>query len=653
MRAYRLWAVFLALAGVFSCVGAIDAQSFPVDIELGYRFVDISGNDGMYRTQINDRPGLMIRSLNYDSPEPVAGLLDHVHLDASDVGAGPAGALRFSASQVDRFRLSFTWRRTDLFSSLPAFANPFLTEGIVPGQHTYNRTRDVYDATLEILPGNVITPILGYTRNVYRGPGRTTYFLGQNEFALNDDVHSRDEEYRVGLAFNAGPVEGAVTQGWRRYRWTDTVSLSPGAAGGNNSDPVLGQSVNASAIDRTTENRVNTPVTSAWVTGHLLGRVKLIGSYARANASGDTNSAETDAGNFVSFQISRFFSGLQETISSRAKTDYWRGSARAEINLVPHVDLTGGWTERSRTLDGIALISSLYLDAVTFAGVKVGDLLKTISATTAIDRTDTTYDAAVTARQLGPLAVNAGWSQTKQDVTVTPDASEIVVPGGEGGRYQRTLNTYGGGLTFNKAGLTLGGDYRRDEANQQILRTDFVNRDRYKVRASWIYADFVRVGGTWQESHANDGDTAEVGYHTRVREVAADLEVTLFKRMLTLRASAGEFKADRNILIRVPQDFTIEPSIQKEIGHTWEGGVSLALSRFTLDAGYLWFQNGGSIPFTIDRARVRAEFALTQNLGVAGEWLRDKYDETIAFDQAGPLSNYRANRYFVGVHWKP
>ena len=261
-----------SLAGLMLCASTARPQSLPVDVELGYRWVQVAGNDGEYRTQINDRPGVLIRSLAYDSPEPIGRLFDHVHLDASDIGAGPAGALRFSASQMNLFRLSFTWRRTDLYSALPAFANPFLTQGIVPGQHTYDRRRDIYDATLEILPGKTITPILGYTRNEYSGPGTTTYFLGQNEFALNDKLHSRDEEYRVGLAFHAGPVEGEVMQGWRRYTWTDTASRSlPGAGGGNNSDPVLGQIVNATSIGGTTENRVNTPVTSAWITGTFSG----------------------------------------------------------------------------------------------------------------------------------------------------------------------------------------------------------------------------------------------------------------------------------------------------------------------------------------------------------------------------------------------
>jgi len=298
--------------------GAALAQTPPSlpEFELGYRFVDVSGNDQMYRSQINDRPGFLLHMLSWNSTAPLDGVFDYAHLDADDLGAGPAGSLRFSAGQMDMYRLNFTWRRTNLYSALPAFANPFLDDGIVPGQQTYNRSRDIYDAELQILPGKKFTPILGFTRNIYRGPGTTTYHVGENEFALNDRVQSVDDEYRIGLAFDVGPVRGAVIQGWRRYRWSDTASLQAGAGDGNISFPILGQPITADGIARTTTSKVNTPVTSAWVSGQLFSRVKLIGSYVRADANGDAQSAETDNGSFVSFQIARFFAGLDDSISS-------------------------------------------------------------------------------------------------------------------------------------------------------------------------------------------------------------------------------------------------------------------------------------------------------------------------------------------------
>jgi hypothetical protein len=640
------------LAGLALIAARLYPQAIPLDLEVGYRFVHVSGNEQMYRTQINDRQGLLLRSFDFTSSEPVGGFLDYFHVDASDLGAGPAGQLRLKAGAVDLYKLTFTWSETDLYSALPAFANPFLAEGIIPGQQTYNRTRNIYDATLELFPGKVITPILQFTRNTYSGPGTTTYHLGGNEFLLNDDVRSVDDLYRVGLGFQYGPVQGAVTQGWRYFRWNEVRTLAPGAGDGNVTTPILGQDVTAEAIASATENKVNTPVTNAWVTGNLFGRLKLIGSYMKADGSNETRYVEADAGNFVSFEIARIFAGLGETINSRARTDYWRGSARAEFDVNSCIQIAGGWSENSRVLTGQALIASLYLNTVTFGGVPVGNLLQEIDARTAVERQDVVVDAGVTARMLGPFSVNAGWSQLHQEVEATPDASEIVVPGGQGGEFERTVNTYGGGASFSGWGLTLTADYRHDDANQPIFRTDFINRDRYKFRGLWSFKDFLRVGAVFSETHADD-DIVEIGYSTKVREFMADVEVSLLKNMLTLRGAGGEFMVDRRILIRVPQDFEIVPTVQREFGHTWEGSLNFRWDRLSVDAAYLWMNNNGSIPFTANRYRVLAEYFFLQNLGATFEWLDDKYSERVAFDQAGPLSNYNGNRYYFGLHWRP
>ena len=431
------------------------------------------------------------------------------------------------------YKLTFTWRETDLYSALPAFANPFLSEGIIPGQHTYNRTRNIYDATLELLPGKLISPILQYTRNTYNGPGTTTYHLGGDEFLMNEQVNSTDELYRLGLGLNCGPVQAGFTQGWRYFRWKQVNTLVPGAGDGNVTNPVLGQDIHADAIASAEENKVNTPVTNAWVTGNLFGRLKLVGSYMKADGSTETSYVEADAGNFVGFEIARFFSGLGETVNSRARTDYWRGSARAELEIVPNVTLAGGWAENSRTLTGQALIASLYLNTVTYAGVPTGQILRQIDARTAVEQQNVVYDANVTARMLGPFAVNAGWSQTQQDVVATADAAEIVVPGGQDGSFERTVNTYGGGASFSMWGLTLTGDYRHDDANQPIFRTDYINRDRYKFRGVWNFKDVLKVGAVFSETDADD-DIVEIGYKTKVREFVADVELTLLQNMLTL-----------------------------------------------------------------------------------------------------------------------
>ncbi len=314
--------------------------------------------------------------------------------------------------------------------------------------------------------------------------------------------------------------------------------------------------------------------------------------------------------------------------------------------------MTGGWTEKSRELTGSALATSLYLDTMTFGGVSTGELLQIVNSNTSLQREDRTFDVTVQDRFLGPFAVNVGWSNTHQDVDFGGDFSSLLEEGVEPGEFTRTVNTFGGGFTVTCLGVTLAGDYRHDDANQPILRTDFLNRDRYKFRAGWSWKDMVKIGATYQENRASD-DTPEIAYKANVKEIVADVSVDLLNHAVSIHGSGGEFLVNRTILIRQPQDFEIVPTAQDELGHTWEGGVTLAWKAFTLDGAYLWMGNSGSIPFTINRTRMRAEFFLTANIGLEAEWLRDIYNEQPAFDQAGPLANYNGNRVGVFFHWRP
>ncbi len=635
---------------LFFTAGLAAAQTVPLDITFGYRFLKLNGNSEEYRTQINDREGLLLRNITFATSDfgGKASFVDHFRFDASDLGAGPAGALRLEAGRGGIWNLRFTYRRAENFSALPDFANP-LFPTVIPGQHTINRVRNLFDAEIELFPGRWITPILGYTRNTYTGPGRTTYHVGQDEFRLSSDLDDIDQEVRAGVAFNVGAVTGRVVQGWRQFRETDRVRLAPGELNGNNAGPVLGVPVTLSDLNRETSTKTNTPSTSAVVTGRLGPRIKLIGSYQRASAEADTNESESLAGNLVSFEISRFFAGLNETASTKSKATFWRGSGRAELSISDGFDLSAGFARRHRYLDGFALVSDLFLNTVTFAGAPPPkNLLVLLQAQNAMDRTDNVFDVALAARGLGPFSLRAGWSQTKQDVTVTPDLSEIVVPGNQGGDFGRRIETFSAGTSYSRAGFTFGADYQHDAANDPIVRTDFLDRDRYRLRLAWKSGDLLQVAfnGTQLDS---SNDRPGIGYDGRMREYGGDVEITPVKP-LHLRFSAGKYQADSTIPFRNPQDFTTAISSHRERGLSLEGGIGLLFPFLTVDGSYARFVNKGSYPFTIDRARVTGDVPVNASIGLVAEWMRDKYNDVA--QNTGNLGKFDANRYGFYIRWR-
>jgi hypothetical protein len=647
MRSERIAAFLLGAVLLLAPTGA-SGQAIPLDLEIGYRFVDVDGNRDMYRSQINDREGILLRSLTFAAGTVGGSFVDSLRVDAFDLGAGPAGRFRLEAGKTGLYRLRLDYRRMEFFSALPAFANPLLDRGIIPGQHTYDRTRHLLDAEVEILPNGVLSPIVGYSLNRYEGPARTTYDVGGDEFRLSSDLEDTEQEARIGVAFRTDNFSGRIVQGWRQFRETERLTLAPGEGAGNNPGPVLGTPVSLTDFERDSRVKTNVPVTTAFLTGRFAGRVRIAAGYLRAN--GETHAAETEdlTGNLVSFQISRFFHGLSEPISSRARNEQWRGHGRVEFEVADGMDLSAGYTQRHRELDGFALISSLFLDTLTFSGQDPRDLQRLIEANTALEKTEKIFDASFDARSLGPVALRVGYEQNDQDVRVTPDPEEIVVPGGQGGDFDRRIRSWTASANFRSGGITLGADYRSDRADDAIVRIDYIDRDRYRVRAGWSLGERIRLSANGEQVDVSN-DEPGIGFDGRIRQYGGDLEGVPWKP-LTLRFSASRFEARSAIPIRQPQDFSVITSRHREDGTWLEGGAALAFARFRLEGAVGRLENEGTFPFTIDRARARAEFDWNAKLTSVVDWANDEYSESE--QQNGNLGGYEANRYgiFLRVH---
>ena len=212
MRTLRSAFLVVALASTLGSAGVARAQAIPFDIEVGYRFLDVIGSEESYRSQINEREGFLVRSIHLGTDGKTTGfpILDHLRIDGSDLGVGPAGSLRLDAGLTGSYRLRLSYRHLDQFSALAGFANPL---GAAIGQHTWDRTRNMVDVNLELLPGAVVTPLFGYTSNNLTGPGYTTAFVGQDEFRLSQDLKVHDQEFRAGAGFQRRRDLGRVPPG--------------------------------------------------------------------------------------------------------------------------------------------------------------------------------------------------------------------------------------------------------------------------------------------------------------------------------------------------------------------------------------------------------------------------------------------------------
>src|ERR1041384_7057453 len=99
MTIKRLFALLILGAAV-----SAQAQTNPFDVEAGYRWLDLKGNAGMYRTQINERGGFLIRSFTLNRSGPALGA--RIVVPASAFGPSPAGSIRVEADRRDVYRFT-------------------------------------------------------------------------------------------------------------------------------------------------------------------------------------------------------------------------------------------------------------------------------------------------------------------------------------------------------------------------------------------------------------------------------------------------------------------------------------------------------------------------------------------------------------------
>lgn len=616
------------------------ASAQTMEIEIGYRWLDLDGSESMYRSQINERDGFILRAFTMTSVSDSA-IADRYKITASDLGSTPAGMFRIEAAREGSYLLRIGYHTADAYSAIPGFANPLLSQGVIPGQHTFDRSRSTFDADLEFIPGRKFSPFIGYTYHQTNGPGTTTYFVGQDEFRLMSDLDDTDQEIRAGANFNLGRVYGQVTQGWRDFSGRETFSLDAGEASGNNVVPILGRNITISSFSRDSRTNVSSPFTNAFVVGDVHSRVKLIGSFVHASAETDGLEDESLTGSFVSFPLGRFFSGLNENVGSRADNTTWRGEGRAEISIRDGIDFIAGYRREHREISGAAFINSMFIDTITFSGADRSNIEEIINTENVLEREEDTLSAMVSARAMGPFALRAGYSESNRDVTITPDLEEVVIGGGNGGTFERKIRTFDTTGTFSKKGFTLGATWRHDTADEPIFRTDFDDRDRIRVRASYARPMFS-IGAT-----AEDIDQQGVNLDNNIQQYSGDITFTPIPA-LQLRASAGKFDVDSNVSYRRPENFVIENSIYAEQGTSYEGGLTFFRAPFTLDVNGSRFENEGTTPFNVDRFRTRFVYDFLARAGIAAEWSRDEYREGLA-----TFGDFDSTRYGIFLRFRP
>lgn len=200
--------------------------------EVGYRWRDVTGSLGKYRSDVNFGNGLRLlgSSLSIHSREGQGGYFDEILLNTQGLGNDPYQSSTFRIQKNRLYRYDLLWREN-------AYYNPALY--ITNGQHLLDTTRRLQDHNITLFPQGSVRLLAGYSRNSQSGPALSTIQLFDSrgdEFPLFSNVRRLQDQYRVGAELNALGYKLFFMREWEFFRDDTEESGSPLAIGNNPDD---------------------------------------------------------------------------------------------------------------------------------------------------------------------------------------------------------------------------------------------------------------------------------------------------------------------------------------------------------------------------------------------------------------------------------
>ncbi|HTS35439.1 MAG TPA: hypothetical protein VMH04_07200 [Candidatus Solibacter sp.] len=236
----RLVGLFLLLAAF--CPGLAFAQSssskpsegvdngdyhYQGSFELGYRFVNNLGSQGVYDTFVNEKQGprLLSQELNVRSLDHQGMLFDNLFLSSFGWGGDPENAMRMRMSKNKWYDFNASFRRDHNFFDYNDLANPLNPANqyvqVNDSPHLFDTVRRMYDYKLTLLPQSAVRFRLSFTRNNMEGPAFSSVHQG-TDTELFQNTRTLLDGYQFGVDVKLLPRTNISYDQFLQYYKGDT-----------------------------------------------------------------------------------------------------------------------------------------------------------------------------------------------------------------------------------------------------------------------------------------------------------------------------------------------------------------------------------------------------------------------------------------------
>lgn len=605
------------------------------ELELGFRsVVGGGGDDGVYRSQVNLRPGFkLFRSdIAIESPLGSSRLFDRLSLKLDNWG-DPYNTSKLRVEKSDIYSFEFNYQKIDYFNFIPSFANPLLAQGILLGQHSFDITRRIMDFTLTIFPGRPIRPYLGYSRNSAFGPALTTFSAQGDEFVLSSKVRNTANDYKLGLEMNFSRLTLLLEQGFRWFKDDQQVSETGGVNQGNSARPVFGRQVFLTNLLRDYHVRGKTPISRVVLKAAPIVSLSLTSRLIYTNADLDFAHRQLYEGNFFSLPLLRFFKGQVESSAERMKRPDIFGDLIVEYRPLQKLKLIYTFQTNRYDISGASDLFRLFLNSEPITGLpQPPSDIADFSASDTIFAFDINRNQFEGLYQLTPkLALRAGYRNTIKDVvleslerdqtqrrSLSADSNQHVLLAGLGYRLSGKLDLYL--------------DYEKADADEPLVRTAPLDYYKLRVRGRYQPTQSLSITGSLAFfDHQNARKDLDYQAHNR----GFDISVAYFPaRRLGLIVDYSRSDISSDIIYLLPQTFSSDRSIYLEESNFVNAGLDFELIRKSrLSIGYRVLQTSGTFALNFHQSYAKLSIPINGRIGLTAGWQYYGYNEKAEFTQ--------------------
>jgi len=608
-------------------------------VDFGYRWVSDAGNFESYRSVVNLGQGPKLTGIDFTILDPNKRFFDRLDARAYGWGGDPYSTAHVDARKLGIYDFSFDYSNIAYFNALPSYSNPLAPAGF--DEQSFDTHRRNTSLSLDLRPGKTIVPYLAFDRNSGYGHGIDTWVQDSNdEFAVPTLLRDSTNNYRAGVRIECECLHVTLEAGGTTFKDDDQATFS-GANYGDNTTPLLGQTLELTSLQQAYGIRGSSIYTKALATASPFSWLNLYGQFLFSEPRIDVHYTDLATGNFALLSELLFYSGQQNIGTGAANQPHTSGNVGFEMRPFRRLRIIESWmTDRYHDA-----ASPLDAEQILLTPKTLGpDLITAANYSQAVNynqqQTDVLFD--LTSR----LTLRGGYRYVWGDATVLAGPLSQSGPLAYG---QLSRNVGLAGLTFRASQkLSVNLDYEGASSDRIYFRTSLNDYYKLRARARYQLAASLMLQANFQVlNNQNPNAAIQYNFGSRDNSLAVYWTPAGGKRISVM----GEY--DRST-VSSSIDYLglfLSPAVSayRENAHTASSAIDIALPGYAgltpkFTAGGSLFISSGTRPSSYYQPLMRLSLPLQKHVSWNTEWKYYGYGEQFYL-----YEGFRAHVFMTGL----